>query len=153
MGIEVEANGKRFQEIHGDGTLTAPFFVVPESMLSASAGSRPPLNQIYVIVNSKLGPEFKMPDRNIPGVLGRSIGVALTSALRAEIALLYVGAQRQGIGLRIAHVDPVFNHPSRGPFDGKYMQALYEFGLAVGRKGTAFADTLPDVSLRGSHAQ
>jgi Patatin-like phospholipase len=153
VGIEVEANGKRFQEIHGDGTLTAPFFVVPESMLSASAGSRPPLNQIYVIVNSKLGPEFKMPDRNIPGVLGRSIGVALTSALRAEIALLYVGAQRQGIGLRIAHVDPVFNHPSRGPFDGKYMQALYEFGLAVGRKGTAFADTLPDVSLRGSNAQ
>ena len=54
-------------------------------MLAAGNASRPPLSQIYVIVNSKLGPEFKMPDRNIPGVLGRSIGVALTSALRAEI--------------------------------------------------------------------
>jgi hypothetical protein len=153
VAIEVEANGKRFQEIHGDGTLTAPFFVVPESMLSASNGAPPPLNQVYVLVNSKLGPEFKMPDRNIPGVLGRSIGVALTSALRAEIALLYVGAQRRGIGLRIAHVDPAFNHPSRGPFDGKYMQALYEFGVAAGKKGTAFEDTLPDISLRGSSAQ
>jgi hypothetical protein len=153
VGIEVEANGKRFQEIHGDGTLTAPFFVVPESILSASTTLRPPLSQIYVIVNSKLGPEFKMPDRNIPGVLGRSIAVALTSALRAEVALLYVGAQRHGIGLRIAHVDPAFNHPSRGPFDGKYMQALYEFGVAAGKKGTAFEDTLPDVSLRGSNAQ
>jgi hypothetical protein len=153
VGIEVEANGKRFQEIHSDGTLTTPFFVVPESMLSASTTSRPPLNQIYVIVNSKLGPEFKMPDHNIPGVLGRSIGVALTSALRVEVALLYVGAQRHGIGLRIAHVDPAFNHPSRGPFDGKYMQALYEFGLAAGKKGTAFEEMLPDVSLRGSNAQ
>ncbi len=153
VAIEVEANGKRFQEVHGDGTLTTPFFVVPESMLSAKASSPPPLSQVYVIVNSKLGPEFKMPDRNIPGVLGRSIGVALTSALRAEIALLYVGAQRQGIGLRVAHVDPGFNHPSRGPFDGKYMQALYEFGVAAGKKGTAFEETLPDNSLRGSNAQ
>jgi hypothetical protein len=153
VAIEVEANGKRFQEIHGDGTLTAPFFVVPESMLSASTNSRPPLSQIYVIVNSKLGPEFKMPDRNIPGVLGRSIAVALTSALRAEVALLHVGAQRHGIGLRIAHVDPVFDHPSRGPFDGKYMEALYEFGVVAGKKGTAFEDALPDTSLRGFNAQ
>jgi hypothetical protein len=153
VSIEVEANGKRFQEVHGDGTLTAPFFVVPESMLSASSASRPPLSQIYVIVNSKLGPEFKMPDRNIAGVLGRSIGVALTSALRAQVALLYVGAQRHGIGLRIAHVDPAFDHPSRGPFDGKYMQALYEFGVAAGKRGAAFEERLPDASLRGSNAR
>ncbi|MGZ3320185.1 MAG: patatin-like phospholipase family protein, partial [Xanthobacteraceae bacterium] len=74
--IEVEANGKKFHEMHSDGTLTAPFFVMPESMLSASGGAGKPFSQLYVIVNSKLGPEFSMPDRNIPGVLGRSIAVA-----------------------------------------------------------------------------
>jgi hypothetical protein len=153
VSIEVEANGKRFQEAHGDGTLTAPFFVLPEPMLSASNSSPPPVSQVYVIVNSKLGSEFKIPERNIPGVLGRSIGVALTQALRAQIALLHVGAQRHGIALRIAHVDEAFEHPSRGPFDGKYMQALYEFGVAAGKKGTAFEDTLPDRSLQGSNAQ
>ena len=51
--------------MHSDGTLTAPFFVMPESMLSASTGSGSPFSQLYVIVNSKLGPEFSMPDRNI----------------------------------------------------------------------------------------
>ncbi len=122
VAIDVEANGKQFQEMHGDGTITAPFFVVPESMLSATSKSRPPISQLYVIVNSKLSSEFKMPDRSVVGVLGRSIDVALTSALRAEIALMSVGAQRYGIGLRVAHLDPAFNHPSRGPFDGKYMQ-------------------------------
>ena len=153
VAIEVEANGKRFQEIHGDATLTTPFFVVPESMLAAGNASPPPLSQIYLIVNSKLGPEFKMSDRNIPGVLGRSIAVALTAALRSEVALLHVGAQRHGISLRIAHVDPVFDHPSRGPFDGKYMEALYEFGLVAGKKGTAFEHALPGSSVRGSSAQ
>jgi hypothetical protein len=151
--IEVDSNGKRFVEIHGDGTLTTPFFALPESMLSASFPAGPPFTQLYVIVNSKLDPEFKMPDHNIPGVLGRSIGVALTSALRSEVALVYAGAQRHGIALRIAHVDPSFIYPSRGPFDGKYMQALYEFGLAAGRKGTAFGDSLPNLSLRGHNVQ
>ena len=37
-----------------------------------------------------------------------------------------------GISVRIARVDQAFDFPSRGPFDGKYMQALYEFGVAAG---------------------
>src|SRR5207237_6386303 len=35
VAIEVEAKGKPIEEMHNDGTLTAPFFVIPESMLSA----------------------------------------------------------------------------------------------------------------------
>jgi hypothetical protein len=151
--IDVEANGKKLEEMHSDGTLTAPFFVMPESMLSAGSGSSAPFSQLYVIVNSKLGPEFSMPDRNIPGVLGRSIAVALTAALRAELMLISVGAQKHGFALRVAHVDPAFNHPTRGPFDGKYMQALYEFGVAAGKAGTAFGNSPPDLSMRGSNKQ
>ena len=78
---------------------------------------------------------------------------AVAAALRSELALLHLGAQRHGIALNIAHVDPAFDHPSRGPFDGKYMAALYEVGLAAGRKGTAFEERLPASSVRGSNAQ
>jgi hypothetical protein len=151
--IDVESNGKKFHEMHSDGTITAPFFVVPEGMLSATSAARPPLSQLYVLVNSKLGPEFKMTDRNVPGVLGRSIAVALTAALRAEIMLVYAGAQRQGISVRIARVDQAFDFPSRGPFDGKYMQALYEFGVAAGKKGTAFDAALPELSMHAPGKQ
>src|SRR5262249_55735259 len=76
--IDVEANGKKFQEMHLDGTVTAPFFVMPESMLAPGA-ARLPTNQIYVIVNSKLSSEFSMPERRINTILGRTIGVALVS--------------------------------------------------------------------------
>jgi len=150
VAIAVEADGRKFEELHGDGTVTSPIFIVPESMLSASSTARPPVKELYVIVNSKLGPEFKLIDRTIAGVLGRSIAVALTSALRAQIALIRVGAQRHGIALRIARVDEAFNHPSRGPFDGQYMKALYAFGVAAGKSGTAFEDALPGLSLRGT---
>jgi Patatin-like phospholipase len=153
MLVEAEANGKHLQEMHNDGTLTAPFFVLPQSMLSASAATRPPISELYVIVNSKLGPEFKMPDRDIPGVLGRSISVALSAALQVQVVLIKVAALRHGIPLRIAHVSPDFNHASRGPFDGEYMQALYAVGVDAGKSGTAFKDTLRDAALRAPNAQ
>jgi len=149
VGIAVEANGKRFEEMHGDGTLTAPFFIVPEAMLSAGAGgggARAPFSQVYLLVNSKLEPEFKMPERNIPEVLGRAIAVALTSGLRAQVALISAAAPRHGITLHIAQVPGSFDHPSRGPFDGKYMRALYDLGVAAGKQGTAFAEA----ALRGA---
>jgi Patatin-like phospholipase len=150
VAIEVEANGKKLQEMHGDGTLTAPFFVLPESMIAANGTSRPPLSQLFIIVNSKLHSEFKLPDRNMPSILGRSIDLALTSALRAEIMLMDVGTGRHGIGMRVAHVDAGFNFPSRGPFDGKYMRALFDFGVEQGKKGSAFEEARISRSLRGA---
>jgi Patatin-like phospholipase len=154
VAIEVEANGKKFHEMHSDGTITAPFFVMPEALLSsASGGARVPLSDLYILVNSKLGPEFKMPDRSVAGVLGRSIAVALTAALRAEIMIVHAGAHRHGIGVHVAYLDGAFDFPSRGPFDGKYMQALYEFGVAAGKKGNAFDAALPELSMRGSSNQ
>jgi hypothetical protein len=150
VAIEVEANGKKLQEMHGDGTLTAPFFVVPESMIAPNGTSRPPLNQLFIIVNSKLQSEFKLPDRNMPSILGRSIDLALTSALRAEIMLMDVGTGRHGIGMHVAHVDSAFDFPSRGPFDGKYMRALFDFGVEQGKKGSPFEEARVSRSLRGA---
>ncbi|MGE0039072.1 MAG: patatin-like phospholipase family protein [Xanthobacteraceae bacterium] len=150
VAIDLEANGKKLEEMHGDGTLTAPFFVVPESMIAPGGKGRPPFTQLYVLVNSKLVPDFKLPDRSIPEVLGRSIDVALTSALRAEIMLMNVGAGRHGVGLHVAHVDTSFNFPSRGPFDGRYMRALYDFGVEQGKKSSAFEEAQVSRAVRGA---
>ena len=36
--VEVEANGKRFQEMHADGGIGTQFFVAPEAMLTSFSG-------------------------------------------------------------------------------------------------------------------
>jgi hypothetical protein len=92
-----------------------------------------------------------MAERNIPEVLGRAIAVALTSALRAQVALISAAAPRHGIALHVAQVPGSFDHPSRGPFDGRYMQALYDFGVAAGKQGTAFQQASLDPALRGGN--
>jgi predicted patatin/cPLA2 family phospholipase len=136
--IDVEANGKKFQEMHLDGTVTAPFFIMPEAMLAPGA-SRLPTNQVYVIVNSKLSNEFSMPERRINLILGRTIGVALTAALKAELLLMNANAPRLGLNLNVAQVPDSFNFPNRGLFDHVYMDALFKYGVEQAMKGTAFA--------------
>jgi len=88
--------------------------------------------------------------QSIPGVLGQSISTALVAGLRTELILVSAAAQRYGIPLRVAHVDPAFNFPARGAFDGKYMQALFDFGVAAGKNGSAFDQAVPGISMRGS---
>jgi hypothetical protein len=137
VAIEVEANGKKFQEMHLDGTITAPFFVVPESMLGAG-NVQLPTNQVYVIVNSKISSDFGMADRKINSILARTIGVALVTGLRAEILLLKTGAQRLGLSLSVAHVPEGFQEVNRGLFDHVYMEALFKYGAEQAMKGSAF---------------
>jgi predicted patatin/cPLA2 family phospholipase len=139
--IEVEANGKKFQEMHLDGTVTAPFFVMPESMLAAGSAAQLPTNQVYVIINSKLESEFYPPERRISLILGRTIGVALTAALKAELLLVTASAHRIGLNLNVAYVPETFNHPNKGLFDHVYMDALFKYGVEQAQKGTGFAST------------
>jgi predicted acylesterase/phospholipase RssA len=138
--IEVEANGKKFQEMHLDGTVTAPFFIMPEAMLAAGSAARLPTSQVYVIINSKLESEFSMPERRTSLILGRTIGVALTAALKAELLLVTASAQRLGLNLNVAYVPDAFNQPNRGLFDHVYMEALFKYGVEQAQKGTGFAN-------------
>lgn len=147
--IEVEANGKKFQEMHLDGTITAPFFVMPESMLTAGS-ARLPTNQVYVIVNSKLESEFSMPERRISLILGRTISVALSAALKAELLLITTNAQRLGFNLDVAYVPETFNHANRGLFDHVYMDALFKYGVEQSSKGAAFTSTPAGAAERRS---
>jgi predicted acylesterase/phospholipase RssA len=143
--IDVEANGKKFQEMHLDGTVTAPFFVAPESTLAAG-GAGLPTKQVFVIVNSKLSSEFAMPERKVMSILGRTIGVALVTGLRAELLLLTDGAQRLGVNFAAASVPDNFAQPNRGLFDHEYMQALFTVGLERAKQGSAFAPMPPAAS-------
>ncbi|HLQ92856.1 MAG TPA: patatin-like phospholipase family protein [Xanthobacteraceae bacterium] len=137
VSIEVESNGKKFHEMHLDGTITSPFFVAPESSIT-SQDARLPTDQIYVIINSKITSDFSMPHRQIHAILGRTIGVALVTGLRAELMLITASARQLGIGLNVAHVPEDFTEVNRGLFDHIYMQALFRYGAEQAMNGQVF---------------
>jgi hypothetical protein len=141
--VDVEANGKTFQEMHIDGSVTSPFFVVPEALLEAGSGGPLPATELYIIVNAKLSPDFYVPERNTVQILSRLIGVVLKAGLKAELMLFAANAQRIGVPIKAAQIGDDFQHPAYGLFDEKYMNALYEYGVDRARKGTAFEPVPP----------
>jgi hypothetical protein len=136
--IEAQSHGKELQELHNDGTITAPFFIAPESVLAGTGTVHLPTKELYVIANAKLAPQFEVTTPQTIGVLGRSISVALQAGLRIEILLTLAAAQKQGISLSVAQIDPEFQYPSRGAFDPDYMKALFDFAVEQAKKGKTF---------------
>jgi hypothetical protein len=150
--ITVEANGRQFQEMHGDGGVKGPLFFGPEAYLVPGSPQRLPATSLYVIFNGKLSTEFYLPSRNTAAILGRSIGLALKAGGRLQLALASLAAQRTGIGLSVTSVDDGFDQVGRGIFDPKYMNALYDYGFAKGRGDNRFQNGPPAPSPRSPTA-
>jgi len=136
--IDVEANGKKFQEMHIDGSVTSPFFVGPEALLEPGSKLKLPASELYIVLNGRLTPDFYPPERNTIQILSRLISVVLRASLRAESMLFAANAKRLGMPMYVAQVADSFNHPAYGLFDEKYMNALYEHGVERAKNGTAF---------------
>src|SRR5262245_10461223 len=136
--IDVEANGKKFQEMHIDGSVTSPFFVGPEALLEPGSKLKLPASELYIILNGRLAPDFYPPERTTVQIRSRLISVVLRASLRAEAMLFGANAQRLGVPMYVAQVADSFSFPSYGLFDEKYMNALYEHGVERAKDGTAF---------------
>jgi predicted acylesterase/phospholipase RssA len=151
--IEVQANGQHFQEMHADGGAAAPFYVAPETVLLGGADHRLPASAIYIVINGKLTPEFQITDRTAASILGRSIGVALKAAARAEIMAVHSVARRQGIDVSVAAVAPAFSYETHGPFDTQRMKALFDIGFEQARNRAAFRNQLEPGSASSNWAR
>ena len=61
MLVTAEANGKRFEEMHVDGGVTAPVLTLPEAFLLRDATfARAEKLQLYVLINNKIEREFQV---------------------------------------------------------------------------------------------
>jgi predicted acylesterase/phospholipase RssA len=141
--IDVEANGKHFQEMHVDGGVGGQFFVAPAAALAAAGDYRLPATQLYLVINSGLEPQLQAVDRNTASILTSTVGAAVKIDTRLMIDRAYIAAKRSEAGFNVATIPPDFNAPSRGPFDPIYMGALYQAGENLGKSATPFANQPP----------
>jgi len=141
--IDVEANGKRFAEMHVDGGVGGQFFVAPPALLESTSDFKIPATQLYIIINSGLQPDFEVVERTTPTILSQSVSMAIKADLRNLLDRTYVTAKHSGIGFNVATIPPDFSAPSRGAFDPNYMKALFNVGYNQGKSGTPFATEPP----------
>ncbi len=141
--IEVEADGKRFQEMHVDGGVGGQFFVAPPALMESASHYRIPATQLYVVVNSGLGRDFTVVERSTPIILAHSVAMAIKADLRILLDRTYVAAKNSGVGFNAAIIPLSFSAPSRGAFDPDYMKALFQVGYDLGKSAEPFSAAPP----------
>jgi hypothetical protein len=141
--IDVEANGKRFAEMHADGGVGGQFFVTPPALMQSTSNYKIPADALYIVVNSSLQPEFQVVERSTPTILAQAVSTAIKADLRVLLDRAYVAAKNSGIGFNVATIAPSFNAPSRGAFDPDYMKALFNVGYDQGKSASPFAAEPP----------
>ncbi|QPF88171.1 patatin-like phospholipase family protein [Bradyrhizobium genosp. L] len=142
--IDAEGQGRRFQEMHVDGGVTAPVLTLPDALLFQ--GRAWPANSrfdIYILVNKKLERNFELVSNSTIDVASRSISAITQAQTRSVILSTYDFAQRNHLGFHLSYIERDYPSPESIGFDTGYMRALYQYGYDKAATGSAWAATPP----------
>lgn len=145
--IDVEADGRRFQEMHVDGGVISQVFLYPARALNeiAKATGRPFGREIhtYVIRNGAFEPEWSNTRRRTLDIGGRAIRALVQSQGINDVRQLYQIARQDGAEFNLAYIAPDFDTSRAEQFDPAYMQSLYDYAYDLGATGRAWHSSPP----------
>lgn len=139
VAIDVVADGRRYQEMHVDGGVTQGVFAYPPDVtLPPPAGPR----KMWVIRNSKLGPEPQTTGPTALAIAGRSLTTLIKGQSLANISAIRAQAGRDGFQFNVTAVPPNLPLEDWRPFDEHYMLSLFRAGEATGRSPNGWASDI-----------
>jgi hypothetical protein len=103
--IQVEADGKTYEEMHVDGGATSQVFVYPPGLDIAELSREHKVKRdrhLYVIRNARLDPEWANVDRRTLSISGRAISSLIQTQGVGDLYRIYVAAQRDDIDFNLA---------------------------------------------------
>jgi hypothetical protein len=129
--IEVEAGGRKYEEMHVDGGATAQVFIYPAAVNLYELLPRE--RTLYIIRNSRLDPEWSQVDRRTLSIAFRAITSLIQSQGMGDLYRIYSVAQRDHVAYQLAYIPPTFDTPHETDFDPTYMKALYNVGYEMAK--------------------
>ncbi len=128
--IQVESNGRRFEEMHVDGQTESAFFAVPPRLLLTNAASAQPGRvQFYIVVNGRMDSLFAVTPRSSLPILGRSFDVAARASVRQMLISTAEFCRRSGCALHVSAM-PVEQKDDPLDFRAKHIRSLFAGGQA-----------------------
>ena len=137
--IDVEIDGKRFQEMHVDGGVITQVFLYPPRILMElqRATGRPYQRELhaYVIRNGKLEPEWSDTERHTLSIGGRAISALIQTQGISDLERIYHTAAQDGVDFNLAYIGSDFNYPHNKRFDPEYMRRLFDYAYQRSANG------------------
>lgn len=131
--IDVEVDGKPYQELHVDGGAVVQMFLYPPNLDLRQGPQRE--RKAYLIRNARLDAEWADVERRTLSIAGRAISTMIHYAGSNDVLRIYATTQRDGVEYNLAFIGSDFTAPRAGDFDKAYMNALFDYGYQQARQG------------------
>jgi predicted acylesterase/phospholipase RssA len=136
--IDVEANGKRYREMHVDGAVLTQVFLFA-GQIAAEQRER----HVYVIRNGRIDAQWGSTERRATAVAHRAIDALVDREALNDMQRIQLLAQQDGADLNIAYIDSGFDYPHRSLFAGDYMRHLFQYSYQLAAGGYRWSKVLP----------
>src|SRR5262249_20297129 len=128
--IEVDAGGRRYQEMNVDGGAVVQTFLYPPDAglhldLRSAEPPRPP--HAYITRNGRLDPDWAKVDRRFLTIVGRAISTMIHYSGYNDIIRTYATTKRD----------------EHEQFDPAYLRALFAYGYDKGKQGRVWHKAPP----------
>jgi hypothetical protein len=135
--LDVEAQGKAYEEMHVDGGATTQLFVYWAGVRLKELAEKHHAERerkIYALVNARLDPEWAEVERRTLPITFQAISTLIQYQTIGDLYRIYTITQRDGTDFNLAYIPDSFQAPHPADFDPTFMRTLYQFGYdeAVG---------------------
>ena len=130
--IEVEADGRRFEEMHVDGGVTSQVFVYPWRARMEPGQRTACCRRAAGAVRHQQQPRcdgLETAPRRLLPILLRSVDSLIRTQGIGDLAQIYLLSQRDGLLFNLAYIPSTFVEQPQEKFDPVYMRKLFEFGF------------------------
>lgn len=145
--FEVEADGRRYDEMHVDGFVAANIFlnagVFRPVLLHERAGRGVAREDIFVIHNGQLSAASSPTPRSLRGIASRVIDASARATVVGDLIRIYAFTRRDQGSFHWVTIDESVELPGSEVFDPDKMSALYEIGYKAARAGPVWSTRPP----------
>jgi hypothetical protein len=154
--VDVEVDGKHYQEMHVDGGARAQVFLYPPSLELKSEAAAEGVQRdriAYVIRNARLDPDWASVERRTLPIAGRAISSLIQTQGFGDLYRIYMIARRDGVDFNLAYIPATFQETPKEDFDPVYMTKLFDIGFAAAKNGYPWEKTPPGLVADSNPAQ
>ena len=145
--IAVEQGGKRYEELHVDGSVTTSIFATP-LIAQILPEAEFPLGgaHLYMLINGQLAAAPETTTISSFSLIARSFSAQMTYKTRQSLVLALEYAQRHGLAFQVTEIPADYPLESFVDFRAAPMRALFDYGKRCAEAGRLWLS--PSESVR-----
>ncbi len=137
-------DGKDYEEMHVDGGVAAPLFLMPAALLRwRGVARRLRRGQVYAIVNTVLESSPQTTPPNMPAILGRTFDTLLRYSYRQALGVVSTFCAAHRLPLSVASIEAVEPPVSMLSFETRQMRRTFDDAVERAQAGRIWSTPVP----------